>query len=176
MSRLSDDVGNSIVDSAPSTDAIPTNLDTFGHISNTASTEELVNFALNFLSTSSNETLLGVFALLTLVTYVVLGRIGLVLIGVVLGVILHASWEGPGPDSEGSRTPKKRRELALEVSSRLLDWPKRDSASLTQGDNDGSMSAPEDLSSADLDYATFQPATASALKTLTDAVIRDYVQ
>ncbi|KAJ5990878.1 hypothetical protein N7499_011425 [Penicillium canescens] len=176
MSRLSDDVGNSKLDVAPSTDAIPAKLDTSEHISNTASTKELVNFALNFLSTSSNETLLGVFALLILVTYVVLGRIGLVLIGIVLGVVLHASWDGPDSVSEGSRAPNRRRELALEVSSRLLDWPKRDGASLAQGDNDGSMSVPEDLSPADLDYATFQPATASALKTLTDAVIRDYVQ
>jgi hypothetical protein len=176
MSRLSDDEGNSKLDVAPSTNPIPAKLDTSEHTPNTASTKELVNFALNFISTSSNETLLGVFALLILVTYVVLGRIGLVLIGVVLGVVLHASWDGPGPVSEGLRAPNRRRELALEVSSRLLDWPKRDGASLTQGDNDGSMSAPEDLSPADLDYATFQPATASALKTLTDAVIRDYVQ
>ncbi|KAJ5295189.1 hypothetical protein PENANT_c048G02830 [Penicillium antarcticum] len=176
MSRLSDDVGNAKVDLAPSADANPANLETSEHSSNPVSTKELVNFALDFLSTSSNETLLGVFALLTLVTYVVLGRIGLVLIGVVLGVVLHASWEGPGPASEGSRAQNKRRELALEVSSRLLDWPKQDSSALTQGDNDGSTTVPEDLSSADLDYATFQPATASALKTLTDAVIRDYVQ
>ncbi|KAJ5770768.1 uncharacterized protein N7511_002819 [Penicillium nucicola] len=176
MSRLSDDLGNSKVDLATSIDAIPANLETSEHSSNSASTKELINLALEFLSTSSNEALLGVFSLLTLVTYVILGRIGLVLIGVVLGVVLHASWEGPVSSSEGSRGPKKRRELALEVSSRLLDWSKRDSATKTQSNNDGSMTGPEGLSSADLEYATFQPATASALKTLTDAVIRDYVQ
>jgi hypothetical protein len=169
-------VGNSKADLAPSTDAAPANPDTSEHISTTASTKEIVNLALNFLSTSSNETLIGVFALLILVTYVVLGRLGLVLIGVVLGVVLHASWEGPDSVSKGPCSPNKRRELALEVSRRLLDWPKRGSASLTQGDNDGNTSAPEDLSSADLDYATFQPATANALKKLTDAVIKDYVQ
>lgn len=145
----------------------------------TPSSKNLLDAALDFLSTSNNETLLGVFGLLAVGTYVILGRIGLLLIGVALGVLLHASWEGPSHhnDSEDSRTPRKRRELALEVSQRLLDWPKR--ALPAEASNEieaGALVAPEDLSSSDLDYETFRPATAAALRSLTDAVIQDYVK
>jgi hypothetical protein len=142
--------------------------------------KELIDYTLNFLSTSSNETLLGVFALLILITYIILGRIGLLLIGVAVGVILHASWEGSDHEHAGEAShankSNKRRELALEVSHRLLDWPQRAVTANNQNENDGHISAPEDLSSADLEYATFQPATAGALRTLTDAVIKDYVK
>jgi hypothetical protein len=140
--------------------------------------QEAMDFALNFLSTSSNEKLTGVFALLTIVTYIVLGRVGLLLIGVALGVILHASWEGAhGNGEEALRLPKKRKELALEVSQRLLDWPKRVvSANIDTPDNGYPAIAPEDLSAQDLDYTTFRPATAAALRLLTDAVVKDYVK
>jgi hypothetical protein len=139
--------------------------------------QELIDYALNFLSTSSNETLLGVLALLIFVTYIILGRIGLILIGVAVGVILHASWEGSDHEHEASHANKsnRRRELALEVSHRLLDWPKRAIAADSR-ENDGPINAPEDLSSADLEYATFQPVTAGALRTLTDTIIKDYVK
>lgn len=143
------------------------------------SSKDLVDAALDFLSTSNNETLLGVVGLLAVATYVILGRIGLLLIGVALGVLLHASWEGPSlhNGSEGSRTPKKRRELALEVSKRLLDWPKRALPAEAGNETEtGALVAPEDLSSSDLDYDTFQPATAAALRSLTDAIIQDYVK
>src|SRR5277367_4066951 len=52
---------------------------------------DLTNATLNFLSTASNETL-GAFVVgLAASTYLVLGRLGLVLIGAVGGVILHAT-------------------------------------------------------------------------------------
>ncbi|KAF9249478.1 hypothetical protein DTO013E5_4120 [Penicillium roqueforti] len=176
MSRLSDD--DSEVISAPS-DKDHNTPTTKDPILNTAISKELINAILNFLSTSTNETLLGVFALLALVTYIVLGRIGLLLIGVAVGVVLHASWEGSdnehGEEASHVQKPNRRRELALEVSNRLLDWPRRAGASDIQGD-DGSINTLEDMSSADLEYATFQPATAVALRTLTDAVIQDYVK
>lgn len=139
---------------------------------------ELLDFALNFLSNSSNEQLLGVFGLLALVTYLILGRVGLLLIGAAVGVILHAHWEGPGHAHgvDGSQTTKKRRELALEVSKRLLDWNQR-VLPLTESDGDGALVVtPEQLSTADLEYATFRPETAAALRSLTDAVVQDYVK
>lgn len=140
--------------------------------------QEAMDFTLNFLSTSSNEKLVGVFVLLTIVTYIVLGRVGLLLIGIALGVILHASWEGAhGQGEEGLQLSKKRKELALEVSMRLLDWPKRVvSAEIDTQDNGNPVAAPEDLSATDLDYTTFRPATAAALRLLTDAVVKDYVK
>ncbi|CAG8889503.1 unnamed protein product [Penicillium egyptiacum] len=175
MSRLSDDADSQVISASPSKDH-PTQ----DPVSNTALSKEVINATLDFLSTSTNETLLGVFALLALVTYIILGRIGLLLIGVVVGVVLHASWEGSDNERAGeawhAQKPNRRRELALEVSNRLLDWPKRADASDTQQGDDGSISALEDMSSADLEYATFQPATAVALRTLTDAVIKDYVK
>ncbi|CEJ60826.1 hypothetical protein PMG11_09383 [Penicillium brasilianum] len=140
---------------------------------------ELRDRALDFLATASNETLIGVFALLAFATYVILGRVGLVLIGIGLGVILHASWEGVAQtrSNDESSTPKKRRELALEVSKRLLDWPKREtSAQITTVNHSGTVVAPEDLSAVDLEFTTFQPATAAALRSLTDAVVKDYVK
>ncbi|KAJ5447844.1 PX-associated sorting nexin 13 [Penicillium cf. griseofulvum] len=149
-------------------------------ISNQVISKEFINATLNFLSTSTNETLLGVFALLALVTYIILGRIGLLLIGVAVGVVLHASWEGSDIEhadgASHAQKPNRRRELALEVSNRLLDWPKRAGASDIHSGDDGSTSTLEDMSSADLEYATFQPATAVALRTLTDAVVKDYIK
>ncbi|KAJ5486358.1 hypothetical protein N7530_000658 [Penicillium desertorum] len=175
MSRLSDDADSQVI-SASSSKEHPAQ----DPISNTAIPKEFINATLHFLSTSTNETLLGVFALLALVTYIILGRLGLLLIGVGLGVILHASWEGSDNEysDQASHAQKsnRRRELALEVSNRLLDWPKRADALDIQRGDDGSISTLEDMSSADLEYATFQPATADALRTLTDAVIKDYVK
>lgn len=149
------------------------------HAPDALRSQELMDRALDFLATASNETLLGVFALLAFVTYIVLGRVGLVLIGIGLGVVLHASWEGSTQtrSDEESPTPRKRRELALEVSQRLLDWPKRAvSEQITTHNDSGTIAAPEDLSIADLEFTTFRPATAAALRSFTDAVIKDYVK
>lgn len=149
-------------------------------LSHTILLRECLDAALDLLSNSNNERLLGIFALLFVGTYLILGRIGLLLIGAALGVILHASWEGPADHQKGHdelSVPKRRRELALEVSKRLLDWPLRTTSLASEDTNDGSLvAAPESLSSSDLEYSTFQPATASALRLLTDAVLKDYVK
>lgn len=161
-----------------SSDRIQADSSTDKHTTDIGFAQEALNIVLDFLSTSNNETLLGVFALLTLATYIILGRIGLLLIGVALGIILHASWEGTHEHGdEALSMPKKRKELALEVSKRLLDWPKFASSADTSTETDASLVAnPEDMSARDLDYASFQPATAAALRSLTDAVVRDYVK
>lgn len=130
--------------------------------------KEIISSVLHFLSTSSNEALLCVFACLIAVTYILLGRLGLILIGTVLGVILHASWEGMSNEATGK--PNARRgEFALHIANRLLDWPPRKSPEAF----DTKISRE---SSIDLDYSTFRPKTAVALKSLTDAVIKDYVK
>lgn len=159
-------------------DSARTDSSTDKHASDREFFREALDFVLDFLSTSNDETLLGVFALLTLMTYVILGRIGLLLIGVALGIILHASWEGPHEHkNEAPSTPKKRKELALEVSRRLLDWPKFATSADASTEMDAGLAAdPEGISARDLDYASFQPATAAALRSLTDAVVRDYVK
>jgi hypothetical protein len=182
MSRRSDEAVSQVVSaqSPPRAQDHMHRPPTQEHASNTVIPKEFIDVTLNFLSTSSNETLLGVFALLILITYIILGRIGLLLIGVAVGVVLHASWEGSGTEhTDGlshAQRFNRRRELALEVANRLLDWPKSAGTSDTQNEDDAPISTPEDMSSADLEYATFQPATAGALKRLTDAVITDYVK
>ena len=130
--------------------------------------KEIISSVLHFLSTSSNEALLCVFACLIAVTYILLGRLGLILIGTVLGVILHASWEGMSNEATGK--PNARRgEFALHIANRLLDWPPRKSPEAF----DTKISREPSI---DLDYSTFRPKTAVALKSLTDAVIKDYVK
>ncbi|KAJ5630552.1 uncharacterized protein N7484_010652 [Penicillium longicatenatum] len=140
--------------------------------------KECLGLTLEFLSTSSNERLLGVFGILVIGTYIILGRLGLLLIGAALGAILHASWEGPAHCNNGIlSTPKKRHELALEVSQRLLDWSLRTvTATGDEGTDSNIVAAPEDLSTSDLEYGAFRPATAASLRVLTDAVVKDYVK
>ncbi|PWY93362.1 hypothetical protein BO94DRAFT_564425 [Aspergillus sclerotioniger CBS 115572] len=139
--------------------------------------KEIVDYTLQFLSTSSNEALLCVFACLIGATFVLFGRLGLLLIGITSGVVLHASWERADAESIDSllkiRGPK-RRELALDVAGRLLNWPERKAHGFDDGQDSFEHVSPQDTS-VDLDYSTFGPETAAALKSMTDAVMMDYV-
>ncbi|KPI40028.1 uncharacterized protein AB675_11274 [Cyphellophora attinorum] len=133
--------------------------------------------ALHFLSNASNETLGACAVGLAASTYLVLGRLGLVLIGAVGGIVLHATWEGQigsGADGEAQeKQQRRRRELGIEVTKRALDWrdaKKKDRQAETSEADDAL-----DLTSTDV-YADFQPETRAALNDFTDAVIRDYVK
>lgn len=140
----------------------------------------LTDKTLNFLATASNETLGACLAGLGAGTYLVLGRVGLILIGVVGGVVLHATWEGHASNNGiGDKTPvqeTRKRETGVDVARRVLDWRNKATPGdeKTSGDDD-------DLdvrlhSGKSLDYSDFRPETAAALTELTDAVIRDYVK
>ena len=134
--------------------------------------KELLDSALHFFSTASNEALLCVFACLMVVTYIILGRLGLILIGAIVGVILHASWEGGSNEPRGHEAGvinSRRRDFSLHVANKLLDWPTRKPSV----DLDTRRASESTL---DLDYSTFRPKTAVALKSLTDAIIKDYVK
>jgi hypothetical protein len=132
----------------------------------------LTDKALHFLSHASNETLGACLAGVGAATYLVLGRVGLVIIGVAGGVVLHATWEGIRNDDRDEATKRaereKRREAGVEVAKRVLDWV---------------STRKEDVSSEDvrifaaqgLDYSGFEPETRIALTAFTDAVIKDYV-
>ncbi|KAL2859948.1 PX domain protein [Aspergillus lucknowensis] len=141
----------------------------------TPTLKELTDLALQFLSASSNETLLLVLACLMGATYFIFGRLGLIIIGVAIGVTLHASWEGAGNLPPESQQGFSRRQLSLHISSRLLDW--QNNKGPEQGANhinhEGHVI--EDNSGPELDPSIFGPATASALQSLVDAVVRDYV-
>ncbi|KAI9662521.1 MAG: hypothetical protein M1821_008688 [Bathelium mastoideum] len=143
--------------------------------------QSLTNKALQFLSEASNETLGACLVGLGATTYFVLGRVGLVLIGVVGGVALHAHWENK-TDDEGdaearAKEAKRRREVGLDIAQRVLDWRRRNPSSTSE---DGSESATvlglKLHSSKTLDYSKFKPDTAAALSGLTDAIIQDYVK
>jgi len=134
---------------------------------------DLTNRVLDFLSNASNEALGACMISLAATTWLVLGRVGLVIIGIVGGVVLHATWEGNSQgnaDAEASTNEvRKRREKGLDIVARVLDWRER-----TKEEKELDRTEPE-LQKA-LDFVGFQPETGAALAGLTDAVIRDYVK
>lgn len=137
----------------------------------------LLDRALVFLSTASNETLGACLVGLGAGTYLVLGRVGLILIGVVGGVALHATWES---HVHGDQSPEKsqklrRKELGVDIAHRVLSWRETRAKGNSQDDDDADLSV-KLYSGQELDFSDFRPATAAALTELTDAVVRDYVK
>ena len=137
---------------------------------------DLTSQALHFLSNASNETLGACIVGLGATTYLILGRLGLVLIGVVGGVVLHAAWEDSASsnasDNEKATEARKRREKGLDVIQRVLDL--RDAANGTkeaEDDNKNGATSVFDGPS----FSQFSPDTESALEGFTNAIIRDYV-
>lgn len=144
--------------------------------------QTLTHHILEFLSNASNETLAAVFVGLLAATYVILGRLGLLLIGAVGGVILHATWEGfekgAGDGEAKVKEARKKRELSAEVAKRVLEW-REDKVKRNVSDSDEEstdVTAAAAASDDETEYAGFRPATGAALTTLTDAIIRDYVR
>ncbi|KAI4710597.1 hypothetical protein J4E89_005054 [Alternaria sp. Ai002NY15] len=139
----------------------------------------LTDRTLHFLATASNETLGACLAGLGAGTYLILGRVGLVLIGVVGGVVLHATWEGHNGDSketQGKSADARKRELAVDIAQRVLDWRNDKTPDKSKSGDDGYDFNVQLYSGKTLDYSDFKPETAAALTELTDAVIRDYVK
>ena len=145
--------------------------------------QELLNHGLRFLSTASNETLGACLVGLGAVTYILLGRVGLVLMGTVAGIVLHAIWEEKiaQPDEQGGplelgRRQRGRREDEQDILHRVLNWRslRHDHESnLNEGTEDAGVKS---AAYEHLCFSGFQPATTEALTGLTDAVIRDYVK
>ena len=128
--------------------------------------------ALDFLAHASNETLGACLVGLGATTYLVLGRVGLVIIGVAGGVVLHATWDGIRGDIRDEETKKaerdRRRETGVEVVKRVLEW--RAGETVDEGSEVAKVFASQAV-----DFSNFDPETAAALNTFTDAVIKDYV-
>lgn len=135
--------------------------------------QDLTSKVLDFLSHASNETLGACIVGLGVTTWIILGRVGLILIGIVVGVVLHATWENNGQghhEDENSRLDaRRRREQGLDVVSRVLDWRGRTKNIALQDDFAEDFQKP-------LDFSGFQKETASALTGLTDTIIHDYVK
>lgn len=135
--------------------------------------QTLTDRTLHFLAHASNETLGACLAGLGASTYFVFGRVGLVIIGVAGGVVLHASWEGiRGDDRDESikrREQQRKKETGLELARRLLDL--RLSADTGEDEKEeAKLNANHQL-----DFSRFEPETAAALDTFANAVIKDYV-
>ncbi len=126
--------------------------------------DDMTTRALRFLSTASTETIGGIAVGLAACTYLVLGRVGLVLIGALGGVVLHATWEG---QSLVSGIKDTRREKGLDVVRRILDLREVQKQGV-KDDKDNEVIGNS--------FEGFQPETAAALNELVDAVIRDYVK
>ena len=139
---------------------------------------DLTTRALEFLSNASNETLGACIIGLGAVTWLVLGRVGLVLIGVVGGVVLHATWEGDigsnGNDEARALEARKRREKSLDIAARVLNWKeKREENRELDSARDTPVAVPLEKN---LDFAGFPSDTKNALTDLVDTIIRDYVK
>jgi hypothetical protein len=130
-----------------------------------SSAEDLTTRALRFLSTASTETIGGIAVGLAACTYLILGRVGLVLIGALGGVVLHATWEGQ--NSAAGSIQDTRRENGLEIVKRILNL--REAYRADDVDED-------EKEVTENSFESFQPETAAALNNLVDAVIRDYVK
>ncbi len=139
---------------------------------------DLTTRALEFLSNASNETLGACIVGLGAITWLVLGRVGLVLIGIVGGVVLHATWEGDiqnnANDEARALEARKRREKGLDIAARVLDWKeRREGSGKSDGVRDTPVVAP---SQKELDFTGFPPETRDALTNLVDTIVRDYVK
>ncbi|KAL9616440.1 MAG: hypothetical protein Q9160_008692 [Pyrenula sp. 1 TL-2023] len=145
----------------------------------TEKARELTDLTLDFLSTASNETLGACAVGLCATTYFILGRVGLVLIGAVGGVVLHATWEGTSANTQDglhmTSERRKRKELGLEVARRTMDWREAEKSSIRE-DSLTDRQSEDTAQPSELDHSNFKPATKSALTSLTDAIIRDYVK
>lgn len=130
---------------------------------------------LEFLSNASNETLGACIIGLGATTYFILGRVGLVIIGLVGGVVLHATWEEKtqyhANDDARATEARKGREKGLAIISRVLDWREKSKTI----ENDASADLTNSIFEKELDFSGFQPETKDALQSFTDAIIRDYV-
>lgn len=143
-----------------------------------ASRRDATHDILYFLSHASNQTLGVLLVALGGVTYLVLGRVGLLLIGMVCGVALHAAWEGSSAHNHGldAVDGKRRREVGLDVMRRILDSQERKRVGIQDSEGKDSKTESTRSSSQVSDFKDFQPATGAALGGLVDAIIRDYVK
>ena len=120
---------------------------------------------LQFFATATPGTLAGVAVGFAAVTYLTMGRLGLVLIGAFGGVVGFISWEARNPEVSKA----VRGEKGMDVLERLLlDSEKKKEEEKTDDADD------EDLMLKTFD--DFRPETREALGGLIDAAIREYVK
>ncbi|KAF1818429.1 uncharacterized protein K489DRAFT_384854 [Dissoconium aciculare CBS 342.82] len=136
--------------------------------------QSLIDRVLYFLSHASNETIGACLVGLSASTYLLLGRIGLLFIGIAGGVVLQATWEGVRIDDRDEKTKReeqeRRREASIDVIRRVLDYRTLRGAANTRSED------VKVFANRELDYSEFSPETEKALNVFTDAIIKDYVR
>ncbi|CAK7266105.1 hypothetical protein SEPCBS57363_001927 [Sporothrix epigloea] len=134
-----------------------------------------------FLSTATTQSLSAVGVGLAATTYLVLGRVGLMLIGAFGGIALFAAWEARNPDLALAL----RGETSSELLARVIEYRKRDKVENSiHGVESKIGNESADLQLDDFgeepalasSFENFRPETRQALNGLVDAIIRDYVQ
>lgn len=141
---------------------------------------QVADRSFDFLSNASNETLGACVVGLGICTYFILGRVGLVVIGVVCGAFLHSTWENNGRtvrhEDTNAAELKRRRQLGVDAVSQLLEWRQTSAIAVESDHEAGTRNAIGMPADRDLDFESFQPVTRAALTGLIDAVVRDYVK
>ena len=136
--------------------------------------------ALAWLSSATNEQLGACLVGLGASTYLVFGRVGLVFIGVVGGVVLHATWEGSNGNGAVGETrlqeSARRREVGIDVAKRLLDWREGKSSAQTSEEDSDALGIDNGAPINAADFSDFKSETASALNDFCEAIVRDYVK
>ncbi|KAL7799011.1 PXA domain-containing protein [Trichoderma ceciliae] len=121
---------------------------------------------IQFFATAAPATLAGLGVGVSAVTYAVLGRLGLVLIGAFGGVVSFIIWE--------SKNPELARAVRGEDSARVLDRVWTDLSSIrsleTQSDAD------DDEQNRIKGFDDFRPETREALGGLVDAIVQNYIK
>lgn len=137
---------------------------------------------LAFLSTANNETICACLVSLAAVTYVVLGRVGLILIGALGGIVLHATWVDSvenGTNNGSDQSVVERKKRGLGILERALDWQHnyyQERTSSSESKDDDFNTDVVVLDGKELGFADFQTATRAALTSLVDSIVRDYVK
>ncbi|KAL2260111.1 hypothetical protein VTK26DRAFT_6002 [Humicola hyalothermophila] len=132
-----------------------------------SSEESLTTKVFRFLATATPETLGGVAVGLAATTYLVLGRLGLVLIGAFGGIVSFIQWEQRNVEVIRA----VRGERGVEVLARLLAAKKSSEDAVNKED-----SADDQDNALVRSFDDLQPETREAMNELVDAVIDNYVK
>lgn len=132
--------------------------------------ESATSQVFRFLATATPGTLGGVAVGLAATTYLVLGRLGLVLIGAFGGIVSFIQWEQRNVDVV--RAVKGER--GMDVLARLLAERKSLENAELKDENAGTETEAE--SAAVRSFEDLQPETREAMNELVDAVIDNYVK
>lgn len=124
----------------------------------------LATKALQFISTATPSTLAGIAVVFSGITYAILGKVGLLIIGAFGGVGAFVSLEARNPDIARAVRGEKGPEILDRVWLDLQSAKPQDDAD--EKDEATTFKAFDD----------FRPDTREALGGLVDAVIRDYVK